>query len=56
MCYTQHARGEWLLLREELAEARSAFEEARAIAEKLGARELLEKATQGLANVKCDAL
>jgi hypothetical protein len=48
VCYTQLARGEWLAMRGEVTLAREAFEEARAIAEKLGAKELLGKARQGL--------
>ncbi|NJM39826.1 MAG: hypothetical protein HC853_03150 [Anaerolineae bacterium] len=44
VCYTQLARGEWLAMRDEVALAREAFEEARGIAEQLGAKELLHKA------------
>ena len=51
VCYTQHARGEWLLMQGELAKAQSAFEEARSIAEKLGAKELLSKAMQGIKTI-----
>jgi tetratricopeptide (TPR) repeat protein len=51
LCYTQIARGEWLLFQEEIDAARSAFEEARVLAEKLGAQPLLVEAERGLQNV-----
>ena len=51
VCYTQNARGEWLLFLEELDAAQTAFEEARAIAEQLGAQEMLATALQGLGRV-----
>ena len=51
VCYTQNARGEWLLFLEELAEAKVAFDEAKAIADQLGAQEMLATALQGLGRV-----
>ena len=51
VCYTQNARGEWLLFLEELDAAQIAFEEAKAIAEQLGAQEMLATALQGLGRV-----
>jgi len=51
VCCTQNARGEWLLFLEELEAAHIAFEEARVIAEQLGAQEMLTTALQGLGRV-----
>jgi len=51
VCYTQNARGEWLLFLEELDAAHIAFDEARVIAEQLGAKEMLATALQGLGRV-----